>query len=281
MTLEADAAPVAAEDQSFEEAFAEFSQSEAPVAEPEQQVPDQDPAAGAEAEAVTGDPLTQQVGESDQDFASRLTAAEAAAKDWEHKFKSEVGRQTALQRKVQELETQLRSQPQTQQAQRQYSQRMQHLMEDFPEIATALQEELDSVVGSVREEVRKISEPLKQQEQQRQYLAEEAAVREKYPDFAEVVNTPEFLDWFQAQPDAVQALAASPAARDAIAVMDYFSAGRRPVAANQEVQNIQARRQQSQQRHVSVRNSAPAPIADSPDDFESAFNYFARKKATS
>lgn len=284
MTMEAEAA-VAAEDQSFEEAFAEFASADSGSGEAAEAVgnnaPDKGEIPAAElADPETGEALKQQAGESDQDFAARLTAAEEAARQWEHKFKSEIGRQTALQRKVQELETQLRSQPQTQQAQRQYSQRMAQLMEDYPEIAGALQEELDSVVGSVREEVRQIAEPLKQQEQQRRYQAEEAQVRERYPDFVEVVNTPEFLDWFQSQPSAVQALAASQEANDAIAVMDYFTASRRQQAANPEVQNIQAKRQQALQRNVSVRNTAPAPVADAPDDFESAFKYFARKRAS-
>lgn len=274
MTMETEAA-TAAEDQSFEDAFAEFSGAST--------APDQDETQAEEtqqAEEQTEQPeaIEQKVGESDKDFETRLRAAEEAAATWEHKFKSEVGRQTALQRKVGELEAQLKERPQSQQAQRQYSERMQGLMSDFPEIAQALQEELETQLATVREEVQQAVAPMKQQEEQRQYAAEEQQVIAKYPEFAQTVNTREFLEWFQDQPEAVQALAASPKARDAIAVMDYYSANRRQVAANPEVQNIMAKRNASLERNVAVRNTAPAPVADGPDDFDAAFAHFARKR---
>jgi hypothetical protein len=269
MTMETEAAQEAAEDQSFDEAFAEFA---AGREEPDvQEEPDEQEPTAPEAEPQSDDPLTQQAGESNEDFTARLNAAEKAATEWEHKFKSEVGRQTALQRKVQELEAQLQAQPQNQQAQKQYSQRMKGLMDDYPEIAEALQAELEESLAAVRAEVQAAVAPMKKQEEQRRYEAEEQTVKARYPDFVDVVNSKEFLDWFNEQPDAVQALAASPNARDAIAVMDYFSANRRPVAANPEVQNIQAKRQQALEKHVSIRNSAAAPVADGPDDFEAFF----------
>ena len=272
-----EAAQEAADDDVFAQAFAEFA---AGREEPDvQEEPDEQEPTAPEAEPQSDDPLTQQAGESNEDFTARLNAAEKAATEWEHKFKSEVGRQTALQRKVQELEAQLQAQPQNQQAQKQYSQRMKGLMDDYPEIAEALQAELEESLAAVRAEVQAAVAPMKKQEEQRRYEAEEQTVKARYPDFVDVVNSKEFLDWFNEQPDAVQALAASPNARDAIAVMDYFSANRRPVAANPEVQNIQAKRQQALERHVAVRNSAPAPVADGPDDFEAAFAHFARKRS--
>jgi hypothetical protein len=60
--------------------------------------------------------------------------------------------------------------------------------------------------------------------------------------------------------------------------MDYYSANRRQVAANPEVQNIMAKRNASLERNVAVRNTAPAPVADGPDDFDAAFAHFARKR---
>lgn len=273
MTMENEAAvseETAAEDQSFEEAFAEFSRPDPLASEP---VPDQD-------EPPQEDEPKEEpkVEEPQTDVAAKLAAAEQAARDWEHRFKSEVGRQTALQRKVGELEAQLKERPQSQQAQRQYSDRMQALMQDFPEIATALQEELETQLAAVRNEVRQAVEPMKQQEEQRRYQAEEARVKEKYPDFAETVNSREFLDWFQTQPEAVRSLAASPFANDTLAVLDYYSATRPRPVENAEVQQIAQRRQQSLERNVSVRNSAPAPIADAPDDFEAAFNHYSRQR---
>jgi len=287
------AAESAADDSEFNAAFAEFAGgSEEPTESGEVEESGNDDS-GYETEAevqdetatqdeVNGDSesLIQQAGESDQDFAARFEAAEKAAKTWEHKYKSEVGRQTALQRQVNELKAQLQSQPESKQAQRQYSARMQKLMDEFPEIGEAFNGELQEQLAAVRNEVSQFVEPMRQQEQERIYQQEEARVKELYPDFAEIVKTPQFSDWFNAQPEAVKSLAASPYANDAVAVMDYYSAysSRHQAAVNPVVQQVQAKRNEALQRHVSVRNTAPSPVNDGPDSFESAFEYYSRKK---
>lgn len=276
--IEAGQEPATEQDE-FEAAFAEFSGERDELSNEQEAVVDETPAEPEqpEVESQTEEPLVQGANESDADFETRLKAAESAAQEWEHKFKSEVGRQTALQRKVQELEAQLKAQPQSQQAQRQYSKRMESLMGDFPEIAEALQAELEEQLSLVRNELQQTLAPVRQLEEQRRFEAEEQQVKAKYPDYAQLVNSQEFMSWFQSQPDPVKSLAASPYAKDAIAVMDYFSATRRQVAANPEVQNIQAKRQQALEKHVSIKNSAPAPVNDGPDDFEAAFNHFASR----
>lgn len=287
------AAESAADDSEFNAAFAEFAGgSEEPtesgkVEESSNEEPGYETGKSEQGQQtlqgeVNGEsePLVQQAGESDKDFATRLSAAEKAAKTWEHKFKSEVGRQTALQRKVEELTAQLQSKPESQQAQRQYSAHMQKLMGEFPEIAEAVQAELEMQLAAVRNEVSQAVAPMRQQEQERAFQQEEARVKELYPDFAETVRSPQFMDWFNTQPEAVKSLAASPFANDALAVMDYYTSysSRQQAAGNPIVQQVQAKRNEALQRHVSVRNTAPSPVNDGPDSFESAFEYYSRKK---
>lgn len=280
MTTEIEAAPVAADDNSeFEAAFAEFSEARD---EPEGKEDSDEGYETSEPEAepeATPEP-EQQVEQKTDDLDARIAAAEKAAKDYEHRYKSEIGRQTALQKKVQELQAQLEQRPQAAASQRQYTERMQNLMGEFPEIASALQEELDARLAEVRNEVQSAVAPMKQQEEARQYQAEESRVREIYPDFVDVVKSQDFMDWFERQPPAIKDLASSPHANDALAVMDYYTGykGRNQAAANPEVQDTIAKRQAALQRNVSVKNTAPAPVSDGPDDFESAFEYFARKR---
>ena len=291
MPPEIEAAQGAAEDNSeFENAFAEFAGARD---EPSSDQTDESSSEDSNADYETAEPESketepgapkeqteqpQKAGESNTDYEARLVAAEKAAKDFEHRFKSEVGRQAALQRKVQELQAQLESAPQGTQAERKYTERMQNLMGEFPEIAEAIREELDVRLADLRGEVQQAVAPMKQEQEQRQYQAEEARVKELYPDFTQTVQSGDFQDWFAKQPSAIQQLASSPYAGDAIAVMDYYKGSRPAVAANPAVQNILDKRQASLQRNVSVKNTAPAPVADAADDFESAFAFYARQK---
>lgn len=264
------AAPEAADE--FDSAFAEFAGAkdeppveaahDAPVAEQQAEEKKEEVAAEAKPEEQPAAPVEQKV-------------------DWEHRFRSEVGRQAALQRKIQELESQvtsLKQQPAETPDKPQVSQQMARLMEDFPEIAEAMQAELDARTEAIRGEFRQHVEPLKEVEQQRAIAKEELSVKEVYPDFVETVRTQDFLDWFQRQPAAVQALAGSSRASDAIAMLDYYTGGKRATPqANADVQEIREKRQQALLRNVNVRNSAPPPVGDSPDDFENAFAYYAKK----
>lgn len=277
--LDVQAAQGAAEDE-FEQAFKEFAsadreQDDTPDTDG---APEQDaPATESEGGEVGAAPAQKEL--SAEELKQQLEEARKAAQDFEHRFKSEVGRQSAYQRQIQELKAQLSNNPpQTQAQQRRLSERMAKIAEDFPELAQAFQEELSEAIGQVRQEVDQHLQPIRQKEQESYYRLEEDRVREAYPDFQDVVRSTEFQTWFQQQPEAVRSLAASPMAQDAIAVLDYYTGGTRfKQEPNPQVRSVQAKRQAAMERHTSVRNTAPAPVTDAPDDFESAFNYYAKR----
>lgn len=276
--LDVQAAQGAAEDE-FEQAFKEFSGS---AAKADDTLDDETPeqiAPAADSEAGGGEQNTPTHAEPTvEELKRQLEETRKAAQDFEHRFKSEVGRQTAYQRQIQELKQQIQNPPQTQAQQRRLSERMAKIAEDFPELAQAFQEELSEAIGQVRQEVDQHLQPIRQKEQESYYRLEEDRVREAYPDFNDVVRSTDFQTWFSQQPEAVRSLAASPMAQDAIAVLDYYTGGKRfQQEPNAKVQQVQARRQDALQRHTSVRNTAPAPVTDAPDDFESAFKFYARR----
>ena len=283
---EVQAAPEAATDE-FETAFAEFSKARA--AESNEQAADEaasadtddnEPAA-AETQA-TGEQteVAQEQPAQEDDVAKKLADAEKRAKDLEQRLKSDLGRQSALQRKVQELQAQLEAGPKTQKSERDYTAKMKQLMADFPEIAEAVQEELDSRLAAIKDEVQSVVTPIRAKEQEQELVSAETKVKEVYPDFVATVNSPEFVEWYRKQPAAVQSLAGSKDPQDAIAMLDYFTGGKRgaPPQADPQIQEIKARREQALQRNVTVRNTSATPIADAPDDYEAAFAYFAKKR---
>jgi hypothetical protein len=216
------------------------------------------------------------------EMARRLEASEKRVREMEQQLRSEIGRQSALQRKTQELQAKLDA-PGTDKsgAGRQVSARMKQLMEDFPEIAEAMKEELDGRLSALETDFRNTVSPLAERERSRELQSAETRVMEAYPDFKTTVNSPAFIEWYQRQPPAVQSLVSSQEPNDAIALLDYFSGGKRGgnPPPDARVQEIKAKRDAALQRNVSVRNTSAAVIPDAPDDFDQAFDFFARKRA--
>lgn len=250
----------AAEDE-FESAFAEFARAREGEGEGETET----------VEVEAAEPVQE---EETPEWQTRLEEAEKRASEWEHRYRSDLGRQAALQKKIADLEGKLQeSAPKSEETRAEYSERMQGLMQDYPEIAQALQEELDRRLGSMKQEL----SPVFEERQQREQEAAVARVRDRYPDFTETVRSQEFLEWYSRQPASIQKLAASNDPEDALAMLDFYSALNRP-AANPAVQEIREKRDQALARNVAVRNTAPAPTGDAPDDFEAAFRFYAKQK---
>ena len=258
----------------FEQAFAEFSSGEQEEVT-EQETPEETQEPESEAQPVAE--------ESDYERLKReLEETRKAAQDYEHRFKSEVGRQTAYQRQIQDLKAQIQAAPNQTQAQRkQLSSRMTELMGDYPEIAEAVSDEISEAIRATRDEISSQLRPFHEREKQAAYQTQEAAVKAAYPDFEQIAGSTEFANWFANQPQSVRSLAGSRDPQEAIAVLDYFTGGARfkttEPQGNSQVQQIKEQRQATLQRNQSVRNTAPPPVGDSADDFESAFQYFANK----
>lgn len=286
-----DAANEAAEDE-FEQEFARISRERDGVEEPaaaqeaasdettteDETREEADTAASdAEAEAEQQAADDQQAEEDKPEWQRKVEEAEKRASDWEHRYRSDLGRQAALQKKVRELEAKLQDSGQRAgETRAEHSERMQHLMQDYPEIAEALQDELDRRLGGVKESLT----PVFEEQQQRARQSAEKAVEEVHPDYRETVQSPQFIDWFSSQPDSVKQMAASEDPQDAIAVLNFYNAmnGVQPPQSNPAVKEIREKRSQALQRNVAVRNTAPAPVGDAPDDFESAFKFYAKRK---
>lgn len=278
---EALAADTAADEGEFEAAFAEFSGARDNVEEVAAVEPQTED--NVENQETTDDAPKAEEAKPQDDVAKQIEELNRRNKELEHQLLSEVGRQAGLQRKLHELRTQLDAGPKPTESKREYSAKMKTLMSDFPEIAEALQEELDARLGEVRSEVKQVFDPLKQEREEKEKITAESAVKEVFPDFVEVVNSKEFVDWFQKQPAAVRSLAASDDPADAIAMLEYYGAPKANASkeepGNTQAQEIKAKRDAALQRNVTVRNNAAAPVSpDAADDFESAFAFYSKQR---
>jgi predicted transcriptional regulator len=263
----------------FESAFAEFSKARDVRAEESEAAgePDAgDHSAEQKAEEKTPPSKEGEPPEGD-DLAKRLEAAESRAREFEQRYRSDLGRQAKLQRQILELQEKLKTAHEGENSGRPKSAKMKQLSTEFPEVAQALQEELESLKSEFQSAVT----PLKEVNERRELDTAESEVRKVYPEFVATVKSPEFVEWFEKQPVPVQALAGSRDPRDAIAMLDYYNGGRKTSPEpkpDSKITDIQSRRDAALQRNVSVRDKSAPPISAAPDDFENSFAYFAKRR---
>lgn len=106
------------------------------------------------------------------------------------------------------------------------------LKQEFPEWADATAEYVSAALAGISpqqastldptEVQRLIDSRLETERVELQRAVEEAKVEGKYENWKEIVKGDEFMSWFDAQPEDVQALAQSSKGRDAVRMLDLF-----------------------------------------------------------
>jgi hypothetical protein len=158
-----------------------------------------------------------------------------------HHVKTTEGRVAAMQREAQQAR-QAATQVAPQDAPTQVAivsaaknpEKWEQLKQDFPEWAGAMEEYVASKVGGAQAQngltPEQVSNYVQQQALQTRAemgrLLEEARIEGKYEDWRDTINTTEFAQWFTVQNPETQALANSTAAKDAIKMLDLFSAAK-------------------------------------------------------
>ncbi|CAB4159662.1 hypothetical protein UFOVP715_70 [uncultured Caudovirales phage] len=156
-----------------------------------------------------------------------------------HHVKTTEGRVAAMQREAQQAR-QAATQVAPQDAPTQVAivsaaknpEKWEQLKQDFPEWADAMEEYVASKLGAPSQQQNLSPEAVAQFVQQEVAntraemgrLMEEARIEGKYENWRETINTTEFAQWYSVQAPETRALADSAAARDAIKMLDLFSA---------------------------------------------------------
>lgn len=118
------------------------------------------------------------------------------------------------------------------------SEKWKRLEEDFPDWAAAMDERLATLkpaaeapavdVAGIKQEVS--TEITKSVEERITEARQLARIDAKYPDWEEEVATKEFKAWKATQKPEIQALGASPLAKDAIAMLDLYATAKKAAA---------------------------------------------------
>lgn len=146
---------------------------------------------------------------------------------------------------------------------------------------TAVQAKLDTAMTQLAEVGKKVDsaarsvEPLVSREEQRQELAVHDALDQRFTGWRDTVKSPDFKDWLQAQPKAVQTMYLHGATFDeAGTVLTLFQASKGAPKTEAAAPASQPGASDKQQRLREAAGIAPrssAPVSTRKDDFDSAF----------
>lgn len=274
------------QDRELDEAFAEFSGGKKEDAELSQHDDNAEEVEANIEEAETAEVESEKVDqgeeEAEQDEPDELAKYKQEAETWKHKYNSDLGRQNALQRKLQEQEEQLRKMQQFKSTEGKKpgvsEDEWNALKEDYPDIAGAFETRLNSLKSEHQQTIEAIKgeiAPMKEQAQQQYIESQRSRLDAAHNDWREIVQTPEYAAWLNSQPGAVQSLMGSQSADDNIYLLNTFKS-----TLHKPNNDSQQRRQKQLQQSQTIPNRSNRAKTNviSEDDFEGAFDYYANKK---
>lgn len=287
----------------FEAAFAEFSkdESEENIASSEDLGDAQDPAVGEEGSGNTATDGPQDsgdnAGQGGQEPPAEPTIEDLKRErdEWRHRFQSDQGRISALQRKINELSDARSVQtPASQQPTQgeikdalQSESNWNEFAENYPDIANAVANQIKSQKDQIFKEVSQWLEPIRQSQEDHAEVERSRFLEYQYnelgrrhPDYVEVAHSDAFKQWVGNQRPHIQAMYNSSDFRDADYLISHFKAERgQPAQQGRQVNDIRQARENrlansaapSTRPSPSVRNQIPT------DDFEAAFQAYAAR----
>jgi hypothetical protein len=240
---------------------------------------------------------------SQENWESQYRNAQSTIAQLQQNVRSNSGRVSAYQQKINQLEAQLKQVQATphaesdgipqQDAQAIARQVVDDLMSgDEEKAAAALAEALTrGAVGTqqtvddnyVRNIVNEAVRPFQEAEKSRFRQTQEQTLETIHPDWRDTARSDEFRQWVVNQPESVQTLMQSDSASDAATLLNYFKQSRpapqmqeAPVP-NERVAQIQAKRERqlSQGQTPSTRGGRAVGGA-APDDPDALFEYLER-----
>jgi hypothetical protein len=288
-----------AEPDDFEKHFNEFAAGGPPLGDPDPDAPVEDDAPDEEApveddvvdddapvddEAPVEDEAPDEEAPIDPEAVqtSDVDAVRRERDQLRHRLASDDGRVSALQRKINELETRLQQSgpegPAPEDAKE-----VAQLKEDYPELAGAVQQMLDAGYKRIRNEVQREMEPIRQEaaarterEIDQAHRFAEDQLTQAHPGWRETAQSEPFLQWLVSQPTGLQQMYYSADAKDAVYVLDAYQRPPAPAPGNTgRADEVEERRQRklASSQSVASRRSV-LPTNEAPEDFEGAFEWY-------
>ena len=250
--LERNTADDGREDEDFEDLFNGFAEDDAKVIDDLVQ------------ESVDGDSeyASSEATDETQSLRQQLEILRKERDDFEHSFKSQVGRVSALQKKLDSESPPAKK----------FDDDLAIAMEDYPEIVKPMMDYFDRKYGDLDQRLAPIQQQNDRQDEQRYIDAQVNIIDSNIPEWREIVAGNDYRNWLSEQPTAVKAMAGSYDARDYQYLIGSFQ------GTKNRSNDLAQRRQNRLAGSVSVQNKGASKSTSAPDDFSSAWEYYASKK---
>jgi hypothetical protein len=263
-------------EQGWADAVDEKPQMEEPGDEPVE-TPSDDaeiPEVEEDTDSVADEGDTPSEGDTDwenipESYRTEYESAQAKIKELEHSVASGNGRVSALSRKLADVETPQPT-PLEEGVTPPSGELWTNLQEEYPDIANGTNERLGEIESRVERMVEERLAPLRQMEEERYVDSQLNMVAQSYPDWQETVHSADFGSWVEQQPLKVQDLRKSYESEDYIYLLKCYNADK-----SEQVEEIRSSRQDVLKSNVAVPKRGRSKPSGPPDDFDSAFAYYA------
>lgn len=246
------------DDEDFEELFNGFAEDDAKVIEDiVQESVDDD-----SSEYASADEVIEQPEDDTQALKQQLEVLRKERDGFEHSFKSQVGRVSALQKKLDSESPPAKK----------FDDDLASAMEDYPEIVKPMIDYFERKYGDLDQRLAPIQQQNDRQDEQRYIDTQINIIDSNIPEWREIVAGNEYKNWLTEQPSAIQAMSSSYDARDYQYLIGSFQ------GTKNKSNELAQRRQTKLAGNVAVQSKGASKSTSAPDDFSSAWEYYANKK---
>ena len=273
------------DEQSFDDYFTEFSAEDSG----EDAVNDSDDPVVSESETVLAednssteavDEQADEPGEAER-LRQEIEAIKQERDELSHKYKSQVGRVSALHRKINGNQQSVIDENEQfgdgeedaalPNSSSEVDAELSELLEDYPDIAKPLIKLFERKVQAIESQLQPLTE-----NQNRQFIDSQLLIMDsQHPDWRNTVASNEYKQWLGQQPDAVQSMQNSVMAKDYRYLIEQFNRTR--TANNTQAVDIVERRKQKLATNETIKSTGQSKKSLAPDDFDSAWSYYATR----
>lgn len=217
-------------------------------------------------------------------FEDKLAKAQADAQLWQHKYNSDLGRQHAFQKKLNEQQNyiqQLENQMRRGEGDKALTpEEWKAVQDDYPDIAAGFKSYMDQREASHKAEmeaIRRELQPIQSQAKENYVQDQFRILEQEHPDYRELAGSNEFKTWVRNQPSNVQDLITSQTASDAAYLLRTYK--NEVLPGQQASQELKQRREKQLRQAQTIPSRGGRQRSNLPpeDDFEAAFDFFASR----
>lgn len=216
----------------------------------------------------------------EEGLESQLKNANAETQKWIHKYNSDLGRQNAYQKQIEELKQQnnaLRKQVSGEE-----NDKPDTLKEDYPDIAEGTDSRINKATEPLMRKIAELEEkltPIQEKQKQDVIGAEYTKLEQEHPDYVEISKDPAFHTWLGTQPLPIRSMIESEDATEASYLLRLYKNDKGLVPVEEEAPSELKQRREKQLRqaqNVPSRGGRSQEVVPPNDDFDAAFDYFAK-----